>query len=804
MIEDLRYTLRQFRKSPGFTFSAVVTLALGIGATAAMFGLIQAVLLSPPPYGNPSRLVFLSPSRTDGQPYANGVTIGQWVDWRNSSRTVEAPALYRWTFNFLILPDGSESLGGMVVSSDFFRRLGVRPVLGREFVDSEAARPKVPPTAVIIGHELWKRRFNSSPDAVGQTLRLSRYPAPLPIVGVMPPGLRFLPDPGASSEPNYDVNAAVDFWLLNAPDETQVNSRGYNAVTRMRDGVTLEQAQAEVAAMTKGQAARDARLADLTVNVRPLLDELNRDGVNLLAPLFGFVVLVFFIACVNVAGLFVARGLQRHREYAMRAALGAGRARMFRQVITESVALSMVSAMLGAALALGIISVFKVIGAGAIPRADAVTIGWPMFAFGFAAALVAAIVSGVAPALRASSPAHMQALKGARSTAARGERRLLGGIATVQIVLTVALLSGAALLIRTAINLANVTRGYDIENILAVTVTSVTPDTFDAFHTQVLDRVAALPGVSHAAFAWGVPLTGNKWPGTLALPARPDLGQVGFPMRSVTPDYFALMGMQVLQGRTFAAGDTADARRVIIVNEAFARKYFPGSAAVGQQVILPGDKRDTADIVGLVADTRTDALSRAAEPEVYFSFWQNGAFSKHLVVRAGVDPRELVTSIRREVHAVDPTASVEHAVTMDEIRRQSLAPNTFAMRLLIGFSVVATALALVGIYGVLSLSVGSRLKEIAVRKAIGAQHGDIMRATLGEGGRMIVVGVLLGAIVAVWAGRALQSLLFDVPAADMVSVAAASVAFGASAFAICLLPAIRAARTDLVAALHQE
>ncbi|MEP6783495.1 MAG: ABC transporter permease [Acidobacteriota bacterium] len=253
----------------------------------------------------------------------------------------------------------------------------------------------------------------------------------------------------------------------------------------------------------------------------------------------------------------------------------------------------------------------------------------------------------------------------------------------------------------------------------------------------------------------GCSAAGNKWPGTMGLPARPDLGQITFPMRSVTPDYFALMGMKLLQGRSFTAGDKADARRVVIVNEAMAKKYFPGVDPVGQQMILPGDNRDTADVVGLVADTRTDALSRTPEPEIYFSFWQNGAFSKHLVVRAGSDPTELVASIRREGHAVDPTASVEHAITMNEIRRQSLATNTFAMRLLIGFAGVATLLALVGIYGVLSLSVGARLKEIAVRKAIGAQQGDILRATLGEGGRMIVIGTLLGAMLALLGGRAL-------------------------------------------------
>jgi putative ABC transport system permease protein len=390
-----------------------------------------------------------------------------------------------------------------------------------------------------------------------------------------------------------------------------------------------------------------------------------------------------------------------------------------------------------------------------------------------------------------------------RSTTGRAARRLLSAIATVQVILTVALLTGAALLIRTSIKLANVRPGYDVENILAVTVTSVTPNSFLPFHTQVLERVAALPGVSHAAFAWGVPLTGNKWPGNMEFIGRPDLGPVSFPIRSVTSDYFALMGIAVVAGRTFTVDDKDGAAPVIIVNQTTARRYFSGDP-LGRQMQFAGDTKRQLTVVGVVADTRTNALSREAEPEIYVPFWQNGAFSKHLVVRAQSDPAALVALVRREVHAVDATASVERATTMNQIRSESLASRTFAMRLLLGFSVVATALALVGIYGVLSLSVGSRLKEIAVRKAIGAQQQAILRSILGEGGRMILFGVVAGALVAAVIGRALETLLFDVPSADVISIGSAALVFGVVALGACLLPAVRAARTDLLAALRQE
>jgi putative ABC transport system permease protein len=808
MIEDVRYALRQLRKNPGFAAAAVITLGLGIGAAAAMFGLIQGVLLSPPPYADPGRLVLITNARRDGQPYTQGVTFGQWTSWRTESRALEPPALYRWTFNFLVLPDGSESLGGMVVTQNFFKVLGLTPVLGREFVPGEAARVKVPPTGIILGYELWQRKFNGDPNIIGRTVRLSRQPAPFPVVGVMPPGVRFLPDPGSASEPNYDVNAHVDFWLSIEPDESQPRARGWNAVGRLRHGASVAQAQTEFASFAPGHAAADPNLQPLTVNARPLEDELNQQARSLLMPLFGSVALVFFVACVNVAGLFVARGLQRHREYAMRAAMGASRRRLFRQLLTESGALSMLSAVAGAAFAIGAVALFKAIGGDAIPRADAVSVGWPIFAFGFIAALVAAIVAGLLPAARASSAHHFQGLKGTRSSTGRGERRLLGSIATLQIVLTVALLAGAALLIRTANNLSRVRPGYDTENILAATVTNVTPNTWNDFHARVLERVGAIPGVSRVAFVWGLPLTGNKWPGTMEV-----VGQIGstgsadqlnLPLRSVTADYFDVMGIGLVDGRVFRTSDNAEAPRVAVVNETMAERYFPGVNPLGRQLRSANDVKRPIEIVGIVSDTRTTALSEMAEPEVYLSFWQSGPFSKHLVLRAAADPRSIIPLVRREIRDVDPTAAAEHFTTMAELRRESFAPRRFAMQLLIGFAVLATALSLVGVYGVLALSVGSRLKEIAVRKAIGAQQRDILRLILGEGCRMIAIGVVLGTTVAVFFGRALEAQLFEVKSADPLSLASAAVLFGAVALAVCLLPALRAARTDLLMALHQD
>jgi putative ABC transport system permease protein len=807
MLDDFRFGFRQLRRNPGFAAIAIITLGLGIGAATAMFGLIQGVLLSPPPYADPGRVVLISAARTDGRPYTRGATIGQWVSWQQA-RSIEPPAIYRWTFNFLVLPDGSQSMGGMVVTPAYFGVLGLRPILGREFTAAELGRPNVPPSAVILGYDLWRRKFAGDPAIVGRTIRISRMPAPLPVVGIMPQGIRFLPDPGASSEPNYDLNAHVDFWLGMAPDQSRPTDGAGNAIARLRGGATVAEAQAELAATSAGLAQADSALQGITAVVVPVQDVLNRDGRRLLVPLFGSVALVFLIACANVAGLLLTRGLQRHPEYAMRSALGAGRWRLLRQALTESLVLALAGAGLGAGLATGVIALLKAIAGQAVPRVDAVRVGWPVFVFGLLAATIAAGIAGLLPAARASLPNRFQGLKGSRTTAGRGERRLLGAVATLQIVLTVALLSGAALLIRTARNLDRMQPGYDTENLLAMTVTTMDRQKSTEFHKLALERVASVPGVTRAAFAWGVPLTGNKWSADVEFPGQPGSSKltdrISLPLRSITQDYFEVMGMRLAEGRAFRESDRPDAPRVAIVNATLAKRYYADRNAVGAHLQFAGSNNKPLEIVGVVADTRTTDLSEAAEPEIYLPFWQSGAFSKHLVVRATGDPTALAALVRSEMRKIDPTSAVERITTMADIRRASVAPRTFAMRLLVGFAGVATVLALVGLYGVLSLSVNSRMKEIAVRKAVGAQRYQIVQLVVGEGSRLVIGGLVLGATVAVLVGRLLRTLLFDVRPSDPIALGLAAVAFGAVALTACLVPAYRASRVDLMESLRQE
>jgi len=803
---DLRFAFRQLAKNPGFAAIAVTTLALGIGVAAAMFGLIQGALLSPPPYEDPDRLVLVTPERADGGLIERGGTTGLWMAWRDAG-SVETAAAYRWTFNFLVRTDGSESLGGMAVSRDYFRTLGIRPILGRGFSATDVSVQGSPPAVVVLGYDLWQRRFGGRADVIGTAIRISRQPSPLTVIGVTPPGVRFLPDPGAASEPNYDVDAKVDFWLPAAPDESQPTRGEWDVVARLRPGATVEQAQGEMAAASARQAQGDPHLVGISARVTPVLDVLNRAGRRLLLPLFGSVLLVFLIACANVAGLLLSRGLQRQHEFAMRGALGAGRWRLFRQVLIESAAIAAVGAVLGAAIAVALIVILRTLGAGAIPRADAIAVDWRLLVFGAAAAFAAAVAAGLIPAIRASRQDRLR-VTGGRTTTDRADRRLLAGAAILQIVLTVALLAGAGLLVRTARQLEAVRPGYDTAHVLAMTVTAMDRERWRDFHTRALASVASLPGVTHAAFAWGVPLTGNKWPAEIELPSAPAATRLGdriqVPLRSITPDYFAVVGMRLLDGRAFSASDTDTAPPVAIVNQAFVRRHLSDRAPLGQSIRFTGSRGRPLTIVGIVADARTESLSEAPEPEMYMPFWQSGAFSKHLVLRVSGDPTAVAEAVRRELRAIDPTAAVEHVTTLDAIRRESLASWIFAMRLLSGFAVAASFLALVGLYGLLSLSVSSRVREIGVRKAIGAQGSQIVGLVVGEASRVIAAGVALGVVAALALGRVLRALLFDVTPADPWALAGSATLFAAIALAVCLVPAVRARGVNVMEALRQE
>lgn len=809
MFQDLRFGVRSLLKQPAFTSVAVLTLALGIGATSAVFSLIQDVLLTPPPYRHSEQLVLISPARADGKQMgqAQGWAAEQWMDWQRNSRSLAGIAAYDWSFNFLVLRDGSESLEGMWVTRDYFRVVGLQPLLGRTFTDSETTfRPK---PVIILGYNLWQRKFNGDPAIIGKKIRISRWDTPPEVIGVMPPGVRFLPSPTTAQEPNYNPNALVDFWIPAAPDPKRLKEAGWNVVGRLRNGKTPNQVEAELAVAASGEGRNNRDFAGIVPRVQSLTAELNRDGGRILWPLLGAAALVLLIACGNTASLMLVRGLQRQQEYAVRSALGVRRAELFWQASSENLIVALCGGVLGVGLAFGITKLFKLIGGHAIPRLDAVSTGWPILACGLFTALLSAVLAGLVPAFRASrlDPAEVLKSAGPKSSTGRAERRLLRGVAMAQTALTLALLVGAGLLVQTMNNLSKVQLGYDTSHILTMSVTAVQGNR-DDFHRHALERVSALPGVQYAAFAWGVPLTGNNWPDMVDVEGQPlvskESDRLSFPLRSVTPDYFKLMGIAILDGRGFRSTDSGKETTVAIVNQSFADRYFPRQNAIGKKLWLDGRQRPSTQIIGVIANHRTGDLTQKPQPEIYLSFWQAGAFSKHLVIRTAADPLALAATIQHELRLVDPTVAVENVKTMDEIRGDSLASRTFATQLLAGFSLVGSVLTLIGIYGVLSLSVASRRREIAIRAAMGAQRRNIRNLVFAEGFRVIAGGLISGVAAAFILAQVLRSFLFHVEPTDPATLLIVGALFAAVALLACWVPSRRAVAVDPAEALRYE
>ena len=625
----------------------------------------------------------------------------------------------------------------------------------------------------------------------------------------MPPGVRFLPSPGAAQEPNYNVNAVVDFLMPLTPAPAILKLPFWNVMGRLKPGITPERGQAELQLIAAAQARTDRDFEGIAPRLVPFIAEMNRDGRRILLPLFGAAALVLLIACGNTAALLLVRGLQRQQEYAMRRALGVGRLALFRQVVgREPVAGGPRRRMRrrpGVWNHQGLQADWRTgdSAAGCRHRRLARAGGWSR-----APPDSRRRWPGLIPAVRATRLDPMAVLKsaGPTSSAGRRERRLLRAVTMVQTALTLALLVGAGLLIRTMSNLASVSSGYRTEHVLTMTVTAVQGDWSD-FHVRALERVSSVPGVQQAAFAWGVPLTGNNWPGVVEIEGRPvanPADRIAVPLRSVTPGYFSIVGLAIADGRDFRSSDTRTAPGVAIVNQSLVDRYFGGSNPIGRKIWMRGRQQPPNEVVGVVTNGRTDDLTRAAEPEIYLSLWQATAFSKDLVVRAAGDPRSVASSVQRELRTVDPTVAVENVRTLEQIRGDSVASRTFATQLLIGFALVASLLTLVGIYGVLSLSVAARRREIAIRAAVGARQQDIRNLVFAEGLRLVAGGVLSGIVAAAVLSRVLTSFLFGVEPTDPATLTGVGLLFTAVALLACWVPTRRAAQVDPLEALRSE
>jgi predicted permease len=808
---DLRVGTRSLRKRPGFTAIAVLTLALGIGATSAVFSLVQGVLLTPPPYQEPDRLVVITPTRLDPEiGESPDWSAEQWLGWREESQLLETIGAYMWTFSFLVSDDGSLPIEGMRVTRDYFRATGLEPAIGRVFDATETGGAEAP-AAILLGHELWMNRFGGDPSIVGQQVRLARMDEAPVVIGVMPPGVRFLPAQRSEQEPNYDLNATVDYWLPGEPTRASsveiLQQQSWSAVGRLAPGATVEAAQRDLALIATRQAQANPAYEAMRPELRAVPDVLNGDGRRILLPLLAAAALVFLIACGNVAALLLVRGLQRQREYGVRVAIGAGRRALLRLVTLESLLLAVTGGLIGFGIALLLVRGFKSVAGEAIPRLDGVSIGWTVLGFGLAAALVSALIAGVYPALRAWTHSEAGSLKeaGSRTSAGRAERRLLASLTVAQAALTLALLVGAGLLVRTMGNLATIDRGYSGEQVLTMAVTEVGDD-WAGFHRLALERVSAIPGVEGAAFAWGVPLTGNMWRQDVEIEGStsPAGGEVSLPMRAVTPGYFDIFGRTISAGRDFRPTDDGPGEVVAVVNDAFVKRYFDGASPLGRTVTVPNFGDAEFVIVGTVSDLRTEDLTQTAAPEIYVSLWQVNAFTKDLVVATRGDAMSVATEVQRVLREVDPTVGIGNVRTMGEIRGDSLASRRFAMQLLVGFALLASVLTVGGIYGVLSLSVAARRREIAIRAAVGASRSSVLRLVMGDGLKTVGAGVGVGLILAIALSRILQTFLFGVEPTDPPTLLAVAVLFTAVAAVACWVPARRATSVDPVEALRDE
>jgi putative ABC transport system permease protein len=821
-LNDLRIALRALIHKPGFTCVAAATLALGIGLTSAMFAVVEGVLLTPPPYPSPERVVCLSAGKED-QPYEGRCPVKTWAAWRDEAHCFESIAPYWWSFEYLIREDGSQFIQGLDVTTNYFGLIGVKPLLGQTFSPSLGIMRSdsiAGFSEIILGYDLWQKTFKGDPHIIGQAIHISRIDEPLTVIGVMPPGLRFLPADNNNNEPNFDVNAPVDYWRPVMVRESKLKYEQCDVIGRLRPGVTLSQAQAELAVIAGRHARAEGMSGGVKVKTGSLMTLLNREGRRLLLPLLGAVALLFLIACGNVAGLLLARGLRQQREYAVRCALGAGRAQLFSAAIAEPLLLALFGGLIGSGLAVAIVKIIKMISGFAIPRLDMVTVGWPVIGAAFGLAFLAAILAGALPALRAcqSDPASAMSSGGRSGSIGRAQRRLLAAAAVVQIVLTVVLLIGAGLLLGTVANLARLNPGFNTKNILTLSVTPMEDD-FMGFHKRALERVSALPGVEKAAFAWGVPLTGNKWTGLFTVEGQSDdkpANKTIVSERAITPGYFDALKMHLVIGRDFRASDTwdnwankaipapGDTQFVGIIDQTMARQRFGNASCIGKILYTQFFPKRPMKVIGVVEDMRSDSLAGNPGPEAYFCYWQVPAFTKHLLVKSASDPRALVASVQRALHSVDPRVAVDHVKTLDQIRADSIAAQVFAMRLLAGFAAIGAVLALVGIYGVISLSVNSRNREIAIRMAVGAQRRDVLTLVLAESLKLIATGVTVGIAVALALGRVLRAYLFGVGPADPLTIISVSVLFVVIALFACYFPARRATRTDPVTALRCE
>jgi putative ABC transport system permease protein len=802
--QDLRYGARMLIKNPGFTLIAVISLGLSIGANTAIFSVVNTLLLKALPYHDPDRIILVWGVDNQGVGNRGQVSATDVTDWRSQNSVFEEITTYgNWSAT--LLSDGEpERINGIQVGDGYFSALRGKPMLGRVFLPEEQEDGK--DLVLVLGHGLWQRRFGGDPQIIGRQVKLG--PRLYTVVGVMPPDFQSLPT--SLVEPRGEFYRPV----AEKYDEAERSSRHLRAIARLKPGATLRQAQAEMSVIARRLEQQHPQ--DNT-NYGVRLTTMTEDTVGglrrTLSLLFGAVLFVLLIACANVSNLLLARATARQKELSIRSALGAGRLRLVRQLLTESMLLALIGGALGLLLAFWGVSLIESLGAQVTHLLSGVKLDARVLAFTLIISLLTGAIFGLAPALRISRPDLNETLKDTGHSASARDSRLRGALVVAEMALALVLLICAGLLIRSVMRLRAVNPGFDSADLLTMNVALPLakypkPQQRVEFHNRLVDRLAALPGVKAAGFTSVLPFSSNFDGRALAVEDQPKPrgAEIGVDLYIITPDYLRTMAIPLRAGRPLTELDTEEAPKVALINETMARALWPKRDPLGKRIKFPGSERYPESwrvIVGVVADVAQYALDRQPPMQIYLPDAQYPASYMTLVVRTESDPTGFVPAVRNEVRAMDKEQAVFSIATLEELIGASIALRRFLMLLLMSFAAVALALAAVGIYGVMSYAVRRRTREIGIRMALGAQASDVLRLVAGQGLRLVLSGVLIGLVAAFGLTRLLSTLLFEVSATDPLTFALIALLLTMIALLACWIPARRATKVDPMIALRR-
>ena len=798
--QDIRYGMRSLRKKPGFLFTAVIALALGIGANTAIFSVTNGVLLRSLSYANPEKIVILWERNVSGTRLQNVVSPANFLDWQKGTKSFEhMGAAWDTRINLTGGEGEPEEVQAQRVTPSFFRVLGVQPAMGRFFADEED-RPGAAPV-VILSHRLWRGRFAGNPAILSRQVTISGRT--YTVVGVMPADFHFL-------------NTEVQAWLpltLDPAIDYRTSGRFLRVLGRLKPGASAQQAQAELSGIARQLEQDHPRYnTGWGVNVIPIHEQIVGDIRPILIVLLAAVAFVLLIACANVANLLLARAAARQKELALRAALGAGRLRLVRQMLTESVLLSLIGGALGLLLAYWGIQLLIAFAPDNIPRLREITIDPGVLGFTFAVSLATGLLFGLLPALQASRPDLNDALKEGARGSTGGRSRLFRNVLVVsEVSLALVLLIGAGLMIRSFFQLHRVKTGFSSDNVLTMRVQLPMAkyrekNQRENFFKQAEARLAILPAVKAVGAINFLPLNGLASSTSFNIEGHPeaDAGKApGTEVRVVTPNYFTAMGIPLLKGRLLDEHDGADSH-VLVINETMAKKYFPNEDPIGKRLIVEWDPKAPDEIVGVVADIKEYALDREANPAIYWPHPREPYQFMNLILRTSTDPMTLAAAVQKEIRALDPDQPVADVRTMQQVIAKSIARPRFNTLLLTIFAGVALVLASVGLYGVMNYSATQRTHEVGIRMALGATRADIMRLVVGNGMLLTLIGIGIGVAASLLLTRVMASLLFGITATDVPTFLSVSAVLAVVALIANYIPARRATRVDPVIALRYE